>query len=88
MLYLLSDNGSKDRMDISITYCMQWSYGDRAASLADEIEKALSLKAEIIGGQGGVFDVVVDGETIFSKHQLKRFPGPDEIISILRKRSA
>ena len=34
----------------------------------------------IVGGGGGVFDVTVDGELIFSKHaSAARFPEPDEL---------
>lgn len=31
-------------------------------------------------GSGGVFDVVMDGELVFSKHQAGRFPLADEIL--------
>ena len=31
-------------------------------------------------GDDGVFDVVVDGRRIFSKHEAGRFPQPDEIL--------
>ncbi|RMF75248.1 MAG: selenoprotein, partial [Planctomycetota bacterium] len=49
----------------------------RAASLADEIKKAHGVEPELIEGKGGVFDVVVDGKLIFSKHETGRFPEPD-----------
>jgi selT/selW/selH-like putative selenoprotein len=35
-------------------------------------------------GERGVFDVVVDGRTIFSKHATHRFPEHAEIIRALR----
>ena len=38
-------------------------------------------------GDGGVFDVVVDGTLVFSKHQADRFPESEEIIRALRKGS-
>ncbi len=34
-------------------------------------------------GSGGVFDVVVDGELIFSKHEQGRYPEPEEILARL-----
>jgi selT/selW/selH-like putative selenoprotein len=34
----------------------------------------------LIAGKGGVFDVVVDGELMFSKHQTGHFPDEDELI--------
>jgi selenoprotein W-related protein len=51
----------------------------RAAGLADELETRLGLRAELIKGSGGVFDVTVDGELIFSKKKTGRFPAPGEI---------
>ena len=37
----------------------------------------------MIEGRGGIFDVVVDGKMIFSKHDVDRFPTHDEILSQL-----
>jgi selenoprotein W-related protein len=37
-------------------------------------------------GGGGVFDVVVDGKTVFSKKAIGRFPEPGEVVSMLQKR--
>ena len=37
----------------------------------------------VVGGRGQ-FDVVADGELIFSKQQEQRFPEPDEVIGALR----
>lgn len=34
---------------------------------------------ELIGGSGGVFDVVVDGQRVFCKKEVGRFPGYAEI---------
>ena len=52
--------------------------------MADAIQKATGVQAELIKGKGGVFDVVVDGNLIYSKHQTARFPTDDEILSQLR----
>ena len=38
-------------------------------------------------GGGGVFDVSVDGELVFSKFKQDRFPAPGEILSLLRARA-
>ena len=40
----------------------------------------------MVPGSRGAFDVVVDGETIFSKHREHRFPAPGEIVDLLRNR--
>jgi selT/selW/selH-like putative selenoprotein len=37
-----------------------------------------------VPGAVGQFDVVVDGTTIFSKHQEGRFPDEHEILAALR----
>jgi selenoprotein W-related protein len=39
----------------------------------------------LIGGSNGVFDVVVDGTLIYSKHETGRFPKNKEILEMLRK---
>jgi len=44
------------------------------------------VKSKLIEGSGGVFDVVVDGDLIYSKHeQDDRFPENEEILELLRK---
>jgi selT/selW/selH-like putative selenoprotein len=41
-----------------------------------------------VRGDRGVFDVAVDGRTIFSKYSAHRFPEAVEIIQALRARGA
>ena len=36
---------------------------------------------ELIEGSGGIFDVVVDGSRVFSKHEVGDFPNEDELVS-------
>jgi selenoprotein W-related protein len=38
-------------------------------------------------GAKSQYDVVVDGETIFSKQELGRFPEDGEVLELLRSRS-
>lgn len=40
---------------------------------------------ELLPSTGGVFEVIVDGELIFSKKELARFPQEGEIIGRLEK---
>jgi hypothetical protein len=42
------------------------------------------IEARDIAGGKGQFDVLRDGELIFSKHAEGRFPGEGEILSALR----
>ncbi len=37
------------------------------------------------GGSGGIFDVEVDQDLVFSKHDLGRFPDPGEVVDLLKK---
>ena len=40
----------------------------------------------MIRGDNGIFDVVVDGDLIYSKHDTGSFPSDDEIIDSLKGR--
>jgi len=52
--------------------------------LAAKISRELGIEAELIKGSGGVFDVIVDGQLIFSKLKTGRFPEDDEVLEHLR----
>ena len=51
-----------------------------------ELEAAFDCETNLIRGGGGVFDVAVDGEILFSKHDAGRFPEPGEIVTAMRAR--
>ncbi|PKN63759.1 MAG: hypothetical protein CVU57_17640 [Deltaproteobacteria bacterium HGW-Deltaproteobacteria-15] len=53
--------------------------------MAAAISKELGIEAELIQGKGGVFDVVVNDDLVFSKKKVHRFPQHEEILSKLRK---
>jgi predicted Rdx family selenoprotein len=55
----------------------------RAASLAAELN-AEGFGAEAVPGGKGQFDVIRDGETVFSKQESGRFPDEGEILAALR----
>lgn len=44
------------------------------------------VESTLTPGGGGVFDVVVDGKTIFSKKSVGRFPEPGEVVGMLQKK--
>jgi len=54
--------------------------------LAAELQKGFDVEAELIEGRSGIFDVEVDGEIVFSKGEVGRFPEADEVSGILRSR--
>ena len=60
----------------------------KASGLAAAIKNALGIDAELIEGTNGVFDVVANGDLVFSKHAEERFPEHTEIIDALRARGA
>ena len=53
--------------------------------MAAEISEKLGIKPGLRKGDNGVFDVVADGVTIFSKDREGRFPKPGEIVQTVRK---
>ena len=54
-----------------------------AAGLAAELLESHQLRAELIVGTKGVFDVKVDTQLIFSKFTLNRFPYLGEISRLI-----
>jgi selenoprotein W-related protein len=41
---------------------------------------------ELVPGTGGVFDVDVDGERVFFKKMIGRYPQPEDVLPLLRER--
>lgn len=69
-----------------IEYCTGWGYVPKAVGLASVLLENLKnkiLKVELIPSDGGVFEVTLNGELIFSKKEVGRFPSDDEINSFL-----
>lgn len=44
------------------------------------------MDSKLIASHGGVFEVTVDGDVIFSKKSLGRFPDDGEILGLIRGR--
>jgi selenoprotein W-related protein len=49
------------------------------------LRQSFAAEVELLASSGGVFEVVVDGRTIFSKKKLGRFPEEREVADLLRK---
>lgn len=76
---------------VGIEYCISWGYLGRAVALAGNLlgEHKDDLKAvSIIPSSGGVFEVKLDDELIFSKKELGRFPEDNEVEEIIKKKLA
>jgi len=41
---------------------------------------------EVVTGANGIFDVHVDGELVFTKSMLGRYPDPDDVVPLLREK--
>ena len=66
------------------------TYSDQAkrhtpGALSERVA-AFGVESELVGGDRGVFDVIIDGERVFSKHSKSRFPDDGEIVGMLRER--
>jgi selenoprotein W-related protein len=77
---------------VEITYCRLCGWGLRAAWMAQEL---LATFAEEIGSviltpdaKGGVFEVRIDGDTIWSRKDQGRFPEITELKQLVRDRIA
>jgi len=60
-----------------------------AAGLAVRILEAMEHEIgsiEVVTGTGGIFDVHLDGELVFTKSMLGRYPQPDDVLPLLRER--
>ena len=54
------------------------------ARILEEWERSIGL-LEVVPGKGGIFDVHVDGELVFTKSMLGRYPQPDDVVPLLRE---
>jgi len=83
----------KDAMGprVEIQYCTQCRWLLRAAWVAQELlttfENELGEVA-LVPGTGGIFEVKVDGEVIFSREKEGRFPESKELKQLVRDRVA
>ncbi len=80
-----------DRPRLEIEYCTQCRWLLRAAWMAQELlttfESELGEVA-LVPGTGGVFEVRVQGETIWSRQERGRFPESKELKQLIRDRIA
>ena len=71
-------------MKISIEYCSIWNYLPKASSLESELEQIYpDAEIKLVSSGGGVFEVMVNGNLIFSKKSLDRFPEKEEIVNLI-----
>ncbi len=88
---LLVVSAMRQHLRLEIEYCTQCHWLLRAAWMAQELlttfEKELGEVA-LVPGRGGIFEVRLEGETIFSRQQQGRFPEAKELKQLVRDRIA
>ena len=70
---------------IVIEYCVVWNYYPRAARLAEELKDSFHYAIEMEKSKGGRFEVTFDGNLIFSKAALGRFPEDGEVEKLIKE---
>lgn len=76
---------------VEITYCVQCRWLLRAAWLAQELLTTFEAElgeVALIPGSGGVFEVRIEGELLWSRADRHRFPEAKEIKQLVRDRVA
>jgi selenoprotein W-related protein len=72
---------------LSIEYCTQCNFRGRAVWLAQEMLGAFEQELAgitLVPGRGGVFDVRLGADLVFSQKEAGRFPEPRELKDLLR----
>ena len=52
--------------------------------MAAVIQEEFGVEPQLVKGDSGIFDVVVDGRLVFSKFEAGRFPEDEEVLEALR----
>jgi selenoprotein W-related protein len=81
----------EDKKRVEITYCRQCRWLLRAAWMAQELLTTFDLEIEemaLVPGTGGVFEVRVGDELIWSRKEKGRFPDLKELKQLVRDRVA
>jgi selenoprotein W-related protein len=76
---------------VEIEYCTQCRWLLRAAWMAQELLTTFETEltaVTLVPGAGGIFEVRLDGKTIFSRKQQERFPEAKELKQLIRDRIA
>ena len=76
---------------VEITYCSACRFVLRATWLAQELLMTFDTdlgEVALVPGTGGIFEVRVDGELIWSRKDQGRFPDSKELKQLVRDRAA
>ena len=88
----MSDNPSTtEKPRVTILYCRQCNWLLRAAWLAQELLSTFSEElgeVALLPGTGGMMEIRVNGELVFSRKEVGRFPEAKELKQLVRDRIA
>jgi len=76
---------------LEVIYCRQCRWLLRASWIAQELLTTFDCdlgEVALMPGEGGVFDVRLDGELLFSRAEQGRFPEAKELKQLIRDRLA
>ncbi len=82
-------NARQPRLEVE--YCTQCRWLLRAAWICQEMLTTFTVElgeVALIPGTGGIFEVRLDGETIFARADTGRFPESKELKQLIRDRIA
>ncbi len=75
--------------EVEIEYCTQCRWLLRAAWMAQELLTTFDSdlgRVSLVPGTGGIFDVRLNGELLFSRNKQERFPESKELKQLIRDR--
>lgn len=80
-------------LEISLEYCAPCGYTARVLELSQEILGEREIEHyiaswKLIPSKGGCFELVINGELVFSKKSLGRHAEPGEVASLIRAKLA
>ncbi len=73
---------------LSIEFCTSWGYGQKAVTALGVLVRLFKndvSEFKLIPSSGGVFEVKVGDNLVFSKKELGRFPELDELTELVEK---
>ena len=74
---------------LKIEYCTSWAYLGRAVALSRTLLKEHEDKITelaLVPSHGGVYEITLNDELIFSKKELDRYPEKDEVEEMVREK--
>ena len=80
---------ARPRPRVTITYCVKCHFLPRASWVAQELLHTFAgyvAEVALVPGEGGVFEIALDGEPVFSTKSHGRFPEMRELRDLVRAR--